>query len=117
MKRKLPSHEIPGRKPLGRKLEHTLLALAASSAVFAVLLLAGTPAMPTPEPAPAIVYVLSAGDMTADVGEAIESESASPGIDVAAPATTRGHRSISRTRALLALPYFSFAQGLRHTGS
>lgn len=111
------NRKLPSRKPLGRKLQHTLLALTASSAVFAVLLLAGTPALPTSEPVPASVYVLSADDMTADVGEAIEVDVASPGIDTAAPATTRRNRSLNRTRALLALPYFSFAQGLRHTGS
>lgn len=107
------------RKLLSRKLQHTMTALSASAAVFTMLLLAGSPSLPAPEPATASILVMSADRLTADNTDAIGKDEQSSAIDNAtdAPATVRRHRSLNRTRALLALPYFSFAQGLRHTRS
>ena len=88
---------------MNRKLQHTLQALTATAAVFTVLLLAGGPTTPT---VPVVTMQLS-GDGGVSVIDA--SEAAQPG------ASQRRHRRHSRE--LLALPYFSFAQGLRRTRS
>jgi hypothetical protein len=88
---------------MNRKLQHTLQALTATAAVFTVLLLAGGPTTPT---VPVVTMQLS-GDSGAGVIDA--SEATQPG------ASQRRHRRHSRE--LLALPYFSFAQGLRRTRS
>ena len=69
---------------MNRKLQHTIQALAASAAVFSLMLIAGGPA-PVPAAAP------QAGVESAGTGN-------------------RRHR---RSHATTALPYFSFAQGLR----
>ena len=88
---------------MNRKLQHTLQALTATAAVFTVLLLAGGPTTPT---APVVTMQLSR-DGGVSVIDA--SEAAQPS------ASQRRHRRHSRE--LLALPYFSFAQGLRRTRS
>ena len=88
---------------MNRKLQHTLQALTATAAVFTVLLLAGGPTTPT---VPVVTMQLS-GD--SGIGVIDASEAPQPG------ATQRRHRRHSRE--LLALPYFSFAQGLRRTRS
>jgi len=88
-----------------RKLQHSLQALMAAAAVFTVLLLAGGPTTPTVR---AVTMQLSS---TSGVGDgAIDaSEVPQPG------AIKRRH--LRHSRELLALPYFSFAQGLRRTRS
>ncbi|MDQ2701931.1 MAG: hypothetical protein M3Y70_03770 [Pseudomonadota bacterium] len=89
---------------MNRKLQHSVTALSATAAVFGLLLLAGGPppmSMPMP----------GAGAMVA--AESIEAPAADA--DEGGVASRRHQR---RARAGLALPYFSFAQGLRTvTGS
>lgn len=106
---------------MNRKLLRTMTALSASATVFAVLLLAGKPvAMPLPGgllPDAA----LSGGPVAVLPAEAALLDDAVPGDDAdagtdAAPAPSR-HHGARRTRSLLALPYFSFAQGLRRSRS
>ena len=76
-----------------RKLQHSVTALAATAAVFGLLLLAGAP-QPLSVPMPG-------------TGELVAAES-----------KDGSRRHLRRARIGLALPYFSFAQGLRTvTGS
>lgn len=87
-----------------RKLLRTMTALSATATVSAVLLLAARPVAP----AATVPSVLAAGD-------------AAPALEVgtdpdAGPALRQRHH-LHRARVLLALPYFSFAQGLRRTRS
>ena len=105
---------------MNRKLLHTMTALSASATVFAVLLLAGKPvAMPLPGgllPDAA----LSSGPVVALPAEAALLDDAGlPGADADAgtDAAPSRHHGARRTRSLLALPYFSFAQGLRRSRS
>ncbi len=87
---------------MNRKLQRSTLALSATSAVLAMLLMAGGPALPPPVTASALVA-------TADVGDTDNNSNGDVLI-------LRKHQR--RSRAALALPYFSFAQGLRRvTGS
>jgi hypothetical protein len=91
-----------------RKLQHSVTALSASAAVFGLLLFAGGPPQPTTPQASDIVLV------SADGADVPPDEAGNDGIEDGA-AGNRHHR---RARAALALPYFSFAQGLRRvTGS
>jgi hypothetical protein len=91
---------------MNRKLQHSMTALTASAAVFGLLLLAGGPPQPMAPVAPSVIFV-SADSSPLPVDEAADTEA-----DTAAS----GHQR--RARAALALPYFSFAQGLRRvTGS
>jgi hypothetical protein len=91
---------------MNRKLQHTMKALSATAAVFSLMLIAGGPApvpAPTPVPAPAVLLVISA-------------EAAGTAVDAIEQATDKAdptQRKSRRSRASLALPYFSFAQGLR----
>ncbi|MDG6348242.1 hypothetical protein QAA18_05720 [Luteimonas sp. 8-5] len=91
---------------MNRKLQHSVTALSATAAVFGLLLLAGGPppmAMPMPG-AEALV--------------AVETIEASPADMAEGESAARRHRHQRRARSGLALPYFSFAQGLRTvTGS
>ncbi len=115
------------RKLLSRKLHHTLLALSASAAVFGVLLLAGTPALPNADTTTALMLSndmlstdkLSTDNISSDATNAIEAAELAPpiGVDADTPASTTHRRNPDRIRSLLALPYFSFAQGLRHNRS
>ncbi len=120
------------RKLLSRKLHHTLLALSASAAVFGVLMLAGTPALPNADTTTAVMLsndvlsndvlstdMLSTDNISADTTDAIEATELAPPINVETdtPTSTIHRRSPDRIRSLLALPYFSFAQGLRHNRS
>ena len=91
---------------MNRKLQHTVQALTASVAVFGLLLLAGGPA-PARFPPPSVLMA------TADAGEAGSAPTVEPAATVEAGRVQRDHR------AVLAMPYFSFAKGgLRHvTGS
>ena len=88
---------------MNRKLQHSMLALSTTAVVFTMLLVAGGPA-----PASRPMNTLSVGD------EAIL-DTASVLADNAAETTQRRH--LRHSRELLALPYFSFAQGLRRTRS
>lgn len=94
---------------MNRKLQHSVTALSATAAVFGLLLLAGGPppmAMPMPG-AEALVAVETIESIEASAADVAEGESA-----------VRRHRHQRRIRSGLALPYFSFAQGLRTvTGS
>ena len=87
---------------MNRKLQRSTLALSATTALLAMLLLAGGPVS-----LPASTAPLVGLDGHRDLA----------GNDV--DATRRDHRRhVRRSRAALALPYFSFAQGLRRvTGS
>ena len=90
---------------MNRKLQHSVTALSATAAVFGLLLLAGGPPPATTMPmagTEALVAVESIEAATADMADMAEGEPA-----------TRRHRHQRRARAGLALPYFSFAQGLR----
>ena len=96
---------------MNRKLQRSTLALSATSAVLAMLLLAGGPA---PRPSMAaiapLVVRIDPADNTAD----LDTDTA---VDTA-PTRVSQRRHARRSRAALALPYFSFAQGLRRvTGS
>ena len=92
---------------MNRKLQHTMTALSATAAVFSLMLIAGGPA-PAPTtaalPPPAAILVMSAEA----AGTAVDTLE---GIDPDPAAATP--RQPKRSRATLALPYFSFAQGLR----
>jgi hypothetical protein len=91
---------------MNRKLQHTAKALSASAAVFTLLLLAGGPVQ---APSAAAGASLTAQD-SADLME--------PSTVTESPPTSASQRRRQRhSRALLALPYFSFAQGLRRTRS
>jgi len=90
---------------MNRKLQHSLKALTATLAVFTVLLLAGAPTTPT---VAAVTMQLSSDSGVGD-GVIDASEAPQPG------ASRRRH--LRHSRELLALPYFSFAQGLRRTRS
>lgn len=111
------------RKLLSRKLQHSLMALSASMAVFGVLMLAGTPALPSPDLTIDSGLALSTDHVAADVTNAPASRMdvaellPAVGIESETTAAPVRRRSPNRARSLLALPYFSFAQGLRHTGS
>jgi hypothetical protein len=85
---------------MNRKLQHSMLALSTTSAVFAVLLLAGGP---TTTLSQASHQALSADDAVIGTPPLVADPAPGPG--------QRHH--LRRSRALLALPYLSFAQGLR----
>ena len=89
---------------MNRKLQRSTLALSATTALFALLLLAGGPVSPPASTAP-----LAKLDSSRDLADNVDD----------ADATRRNQRRhVRRSRAALALPYFSFAQGLRRvTGS
>ena len=97
---------------MNRKLQHTMTALSATATVFTMLLLAGGPPSPVAPPQPAALLMLSTG--VADSGDAASVDGAA-GDTEADSSSQRSH--LRRTRAALALPYFSFAQGLRRLGS
>ena len=95
---------------MNRKLQRSTLALSATTALLAMLLLAGGPVSPPLTPASqALVRLDSARDLADNGGDA----------SLDNDATRRNQRRhVRRSRAALALPYFSFAQGLRRvTGS
>jgi hypothetical protein len=88
-----------------RKLFRSMTALSATATLFSLLLLAAGPAS-APTPAP----------LAADVVLASADAAAVPALEAAADpvsAASRQRHHLHRARALLALPYFSFAQGLR----
>ena len=86
---------------MNRKLYRAMLALSTAASVFTLLLLAGSPvsanhAGPGPLRIAAIPAVAVAATMTDDL---------------------IARRRLRHSRALLALPYFSFAQALRRNRS
>lgn len=89
-----------------RKLFRSMTALSATATVFSLLLLAAGPARaPSAMPVPGEIAASSIDDAAEPAFEA----DADP---VSAAARQRHH--LRRARSQLALPYFSFAQGLRH---
>jgi hypothetical protein len=92
---------------MNRKLHHSLIALSATAAVFGVLLLAAGP-LQSPLAQPANSMNLAGLD-SLPVNTALAME------DAVQAASQRRH--LRHSRALLALPYFSFAQGLRRNRS
>ena len=93
---------------MNRKLQRSTLALSATTALLAMLLLAGGPVSPPLPAAQELVRLDSARDLADNGGDAT--------VDNASRRNQRRH--VRRSRAALALPYFSFAQGLRRvTGS
>ena len=89
-----------------RKLFRSMTALSVTASVFALLLLAAGPATaPTILPDARSVALASADAAAVD-----------PALDAAADpvSAARQRHHLHRARSLLALPYFSFAQGLRH---
>ena len=99
---------------MNRKLQHTLKALSATAAVFTALLLAGGPATPA-MPLPAAPL---SGDNAALLDTAVDAsvDGASDASETS-PSNASRLRHMRHSRALLALPYFSFAQGLRRNRS
>ena len=96
---------------MNRKLQHTIQALAASAAVFSLMLIAGGPA-PVPAAAPVAVPAALLAVSAEAAGTAVEAiEAAAP--QAVAEAASPGSRRHRRSHATTALPYFSFAQGLR----
>jgi len=92
---------------MNRKLHHTVMALSATATVFTVLLLAGSPVPPPLQSAPQLML---SGDVA---GAEIDTV-----LSVDMPQVSASQRRHQRhSRALLALPYFSFAQGLRRNRS
>ena len=87
---------------MNRKLHRAMLALSTTAAVFTLLLLAGSPL-----PASRQATALSSPAVAAPFVDAAE--------PVSDDVVTRRH--LRHSRALLALPYFSFAQGLRRNRS
>lgn len=91
---------------MNRKLHRTVIALSATVSVFTVLLLAGAPVQ-----SPALPQTLMVSDeMTIELPN-----DANVQTQVLRSASQRRH--LRHSRALLALPYFSFAQGLRRNRS
>jgi len=91
-----------------RKFHHTLMALTATATVFTVLLVAGTPVQQPirsvvgPDPLPLVVA--NASVVAAGTVELVRDGAGE-------------RRHLRHSRALLALPYLSFAQGLRRNRS
>ena len=95
---------------MNRKLQRSTLALSATTALLAMLLLAGGPVSPPlPSTAQDVVRLDSTRNLADNGGDATVDNDAS---------RRNQRRHVRRSRAALALPYFSFAQGLRRvTGS
>ena len=92
---------------MNRKLHHSLIAMSATAAVLGVLLLTAGP-LPSSGAQPTLSMNLpSMGSLPASTALAVE--------DTLQAASQRRH--LRHSRALLALPYFSFALGLRRNRS
>ena len=94
---------------MNRKLQRSTLALSAPIALLAMLLLAGGPVSPRlPSPAQDLARLDGTRDLADNGGAAVDNDAS----------RRNQRRHVRRSRAALALPYFSFAQGLRRvTGS
>ena len=96
---------------MNRKLQRSTLALSATTALLALMLLAGGPVSPPP----ASIAPLAGLDGSRNLADDASDIDAGMDPDVA---RRDQRRHVRRSRAALALPYFSFAQGLRRvTGS
>ena len=95
---------------MNRKLQRSTLALSATTALLAMLVLAGGPVSPSlPSNAQDIVRLDTSRNLADSTGDVTADSDSSRRIQ---------RRHVRRSRAALALPYFSFAQGLRRvTGS
>ncbi len=91
---------------MNRKLHHSLMAMSATAAVFGVLLLAAGP-LQSPVQPPISMNLAGLGSLPVNTALAMD--------DAVQAATQRRH--LRHSRALLAMPYFSFAQGLRRNRS
>ena len=97
---------------MNRKLHHSMTAMSATAVVLGLMLLAAVP-LQSPVVQPAIAMNLaslnlaSLGAQPANTALALE--------DAVQAASQRRH--LRHSRALLAMPYFSFAQGLRRNRS
>lgn len=91
---------------MNRKLHHTVMALSATATVFTVLLLAASPVGPATMSAPTGTASSLVTDASTIVGAADSIQD-----------SANQRRHLRHSRALLALPYFSFAQGLRRNRS
>ena len=87
---------------MNRKLQHSVTALSATAAVFGLLLFAGGPP-PMAVPMPGVDAYLAAESIEASASETADAE-ADSNVRI---------RHQRRARTGLALPYFSFAHGLR----
>ncbi len=92
---------------MNRKLHHSLIALSATAAVLGVLLLAAGPRQSAAVPTTISMNLPSLGSVPVNTVLAME--------DAGQVASQRRH--LRHSRALLAMPYFSFAQGLRRNRS
>jgi hypothetical protein len=92
---------------MNRKLHHSLIAMSATAAVLGVLLLAAGPLQsPVSQPTLSMNLPIMA---SLPISTALALE------DTVQLASQRRH--LRHSRALLAMPYFSFAQGLRRNRS
>lgn len=95
---------------MNRKLHHTVMALSATATVFTALLLAGGPVPPSAQPVSGLMMSAAAADSSESaIGSATGAD--------APRVSASQRRHLRRSRAALALPYFSFAQGLRRNRS
>ncbi len=92
---------------MNRKLHHSLIALSATAAVLGVLLLAAGPLQSSAVQPTLSMNLPSMGSLPVSTVLAME--------DTLQSASQRRH--LRHSRALLAMPYFSFAQGLRRNRS
>ncbi len=92
---------------MNRKLHHTVMALSATATVFAVLLFAASPVGPA-------IRTIDTGLTPSLVTDA---SAAAAGAADSIQDNANQRRHLRHSRALLALPYFSFAQGLRRNRS
>ncbi|WP_159015736.1 hypothetical protein [Cognatiluteimonas profundi] len=92
---------------MNRKLHHTVMALSATATVFTVLLLAASPVGPASQ-------TIDTGSTPSLVTDA---SAVAVGAADAIQDSANQRRHLRHSRALLALPYFSFAQGLRRNRS
>ena len=97
-----------------RKLFRSMTALSATATVFALLLLAAGPAG-APIPASLSGGIAVAGVDAAGADPAAVESALDAAVDPVSAARQRHH--LRRARSQLAMPYFSFAQGLRHDRS
>ncbi len=91
---------------MNRKLHHSLIALSATAAVLGVLMLAASPLQPSLQP---VISSNLPGLGSLPVSTVLDVE------DAVQAASQQRH--LRHSRALLAMPYFSFAQGLRRNRS
>jgi hypothetical protein len=92
---------------MNRKLRHTSLALSATATAFLLVLLAASPAGRETSPTTAANGLMVAAADATEAAGALD--------PVQDRASHRRH--LRHSRAVLALPYFSFAQGLRRIRS